>query len=44
MRERAYPRWVSELRMTQKKADQEIAAMRAILATLEEIAAKERLI
>lgn len=34
MRERAYPRWVTQLKMTQKKAEQEVAAMRAVLETL----------
>jgi len=29
MRERVYPRWIEAKRMTQKKADQEIEAMRA---------------
>ncbi len=31
MRKRAYPRWVADGRMTQKKADEEIAVMQAIL-------------
>jgi hypothetical protein len=35
MRERVYPRWVGEGRMSQDKADKEIAAMRAIIATLQ---------
>lgn len=34
MRERAYPRWVAEKRMTQKKADYELAAMRAVRETI----------
>lgn len=38
MRRRAYPRWVSRGRMTQEKADSEIAAMDAIVATLEAVA------
>lgn len=38
MRERVYPRWVSEKRMPQKKADDEMAAMRAVLRTLRGIA------
>jgi hypothetical protein len=33
-RERVYPRWVSDGRMTQAKADHEIAAMKAIVETL----------
>lgn len=44
MRERCYPRWVSEHRMTQRKADEELAAMRAVLATVEAAAAAQRLI
>lgn len=34
MRERVYPRWVAAEKMTQQKADAELAAMRAVLATL----------
>lgn len=34
-RERCYPRWVTERRMTQEKADKEIACMQAIIVTLE---------
>ena len=34
MRHRVYPRWVEAGRMTQKKADEEIAAMEAVLVTL----------
>ena len=33
-RERVYPRWVEEGRMSRKKADGELAAMKAILDTL----------
>lgn len=44
MRERVYPRWVADHRMTQKKADEELAAMRAVLLTLESLAAATRLI
>jgi hypothetical protein len=44
MRERVYGRWVSDKRMTQKKADQEIEAMRAVLETLRNIQLTERLI
>ncbi|HSW83494.1 MAG TPA: hypothetical protein VLH12_08470 [Usitatibacter sp.] len=33
----AYPRFVAEHRMTQVKADHEIAAMRAVLRTLQSI-------
>lgn len=35
-RERCYPRWISQGKMTQGKADNELAAMRAVLATLEQ--------
>lgn len=31
MRRRVYPRWVADNRMTQAKADEEIAVMEAIL-------------
>lgn len=44
MRERVYPNWIERKRMTQAKADHEIAAMRAVLETLEKIAAAERLL
>lgn len=44
MRERVYPRWVQQGKMTQAKADAELAAMRAICATLEPLAASERLL
>ena len=37
MRERAYPRFVDRGTMPQKKADREIAMMRAVLATLEKL-------
>lgn len=39
MRERAYPRFVHKGTMTQAKADKEIAAMRAVLATLKGLSA-----
>lgn len=35
MRRRVYPRWIESLRITQAKADAEIAAMEAVLATLQ---------
>ena len=35
MRERVYPKWVTGGRMKQEAADRELAAMRAVLATLE---------
>jgi len=44
MRERVYPRWVESKRLTQRKADEEMEAMRAVLATLQTIAAGQRLI
>jgi hypothetical protein len=37
MRQRVYPRWIEAKRMTQKKADEEIAAMQAVLETLRSI-------
>ncbi len=40
-RERCYPRWVQEGRMKQDKADAELAAMRAVLATLKAVAEGE---
>lgn len=41
MRERVYPRWVADHKMTQKKADQELAAMRAVLETVKAAAKNE---
>ena len=41
MRERAYPRWIEQRRMTAKTAEHEISCMRAVLATLQRIAARE---
>lgn len=38
MRGRVYPRWVAAGKMTQAKADAEIRAMRAVLATLQGLA------
>lgn len=37
MRERAYPRFVANGKLTQAKADHELAAMRAILETLNKL-------
>lgn len=34
-RRRVYPRWVAEGKMTQAKADEEIAVMEAVIQTLE---------
>lgn len=44
LRERVYPRWVSAGKMTQVKANDEIAAMRAVLATLVSLLDKDRLL
>lgn len=44
MRRGVYPRRVADGKMKQAKADHEIAAMEAIIATLEAVEAKERLI
>jgi len=41
MREHAYPRWIEQRRLTVKTAEHEIACMRAVLATLQRIAAEE---
>lgn len=38
MRERVYPRWVAQGKMSQKVADEEIEAMRAVLASLQQLA------
>ena len=35
MREKVYPRWIEQKRMTQAKADKEIETMKAVLVTLE---------
>lgn len=43
-RERVYARRVADGKMTQKLADRELTAMRAVLETLEKIAAAERLL
>lgn len=37
LRERCYPRWVASNSMTQKNADKQLLAMRAVLETLREI-------
>ena len=34
MRERVYPRWIAGKKMSQSKANDEIAMMRAVLETL----------
>ncbi len=38
MRINTYPKWVAGYRMKQADADREIASMRAVLATLKELA------
>lgn len=35
LRERVYPKWIAAGRLSQKIADNELSAMRAVLATLE---------
>lgn len=37
MRRRVYPRWIADNRMSQAKADKEITAMEAVVATLSEV-------
>lgn len=37
MRESVYPRWVGNGKMSQRQADRELNAMRAVLATLERV-------
>jgi len=37
MRRRVYPNWVASKRMSQEKADKEIAAMEAVLETLKQV-------
>lgn len=44
MRKRVYPRWVSDRRMSQAKADDEISVMEAIAEDYRKLAAGERLI
>lgn len=41
MRERVYPRWVLQEKMTEEKAAHEIACMKAIVATLKPLAEQE---
>lgn len=40
MRERCYPRWVRQGRMTEKQATDELERMRAVLHTLQEVAGR----
>jgi hypothetical protein len=44
LRERAYPRWVANGKMAQQKADQELAAMRAVSQTIARLQNEERLL
>lgn len=44
MRRRVYPRWVENKRMSQEKADKEIATMEAVLETLKEVQKQTRLL
>jgi hypothetical protein len=44
MRRRVYPRWIEAKRMSQGKADQEIALMQEIAADYAKLEAGERLI
>jgi len=44
MREQVYPNRVDRGKMAQKKADEELAAMRAVLETLKEVELKDRLL
>lgn len=37
MRESVYPKWVAAKKMSQAKADHELAAMKAVLETLENV-------
>lgn len=41
MRERVYPGWTASGRMTQAKAEHEIAAMKAVLETLLDVERKD---
>lgn len=43
-RRHVYPRLVAAGKMQQAEADRETSRMRAVLATLEEVASKERLL
>lgn len=43
-RESVYPRWVEQGRMPKQQADDELEAMRAVLATLLELESKTKLI
>jgi hypothetical protein len=41
---RVYPRWIVQNKMSQATANHELAAMRAIIDTLQQVARGERLI
>jgi hypothetical protein len=43
-RERVYPRFIANGKMTQAAADREVARMKAIVKTLEDVAAAGRLL
>jgi hypothetical protein len=43
MRERVYPRWVADRKMTQQKADFELTVMRAVADTIKPMAEAEEL-
>lgn len=43
-RRRLYPKWVANGKITQKEADHELACMKAVLDTLQEVWANRRLI
>ena len=44
MREKVYPRWVERKKLSQAKADHEMAAMHAVLETLRKVQVAERLL
>ena len=44
MRLRVYPKWVENKRMSQEKANKEIATMEAVLETLKEVQKQSRLL
>lgn len=43
LRQRAYPRWVCDGQMTEKQAAHELAAMRAIVQTLQDLLDQQQL-
>lgn len=42
LRERVYPRWVEQKKMSQEKADYEIAAMRSVAESLHRLKGLEK--